>query len=139
MATDASSLLGVPQRAAVRVMAKGSTAKMLTLGSLGIAVAELSGKQAKVDTPAFGRVGLLAVTDDEVALVSMAGAITLKPKAVVARVPRNSVTGMHVGGGMASTRVVVLFSDDTAWMVEVPKNLAKQAKVVAAELGFTGA
>ena len=136
MATDASSLLGVPQRAAVRVMAKGSTAKMLTLGSLGIAMAEASGKQAKVDTPAFGRVGLLAVTDDEVALVSMAGAITLKPKAVVTRVPRASVTGMHVGGGMASTKVVVLFADDTAWLVEVPKNLAKQARAVAAELGF---
>lgn len=136
MATDASSLLGVPQRAAVRVMAKGSTAKMLTLGSLGIAMAEASGKQAKVDTPAFGRVGLLAVTDHEIALVSMAGAITLKPKDVVTRVPRDTITGMHVGGGMASTKVVVLFADDTAWVVEVPKNLAKQARAVAAELGF---
>jgi len=136
MATDASSLLGAQQRVAVRVMAKGSTVKMLTLGSLGIAMAEVSGQQAKVDTPAFGRVGLLAVTSDEVALVSMAGAITLKPKEVIARVPRDAIIEMQVGGGVASTRVVVLFADQTAWVVEVPKNLAKQARQVAAELGF---
>lgn len=40
MATDASNLIGMPQMAAVRVMSKGSTAKMLTLGTLGIAMAE---------------------------------------------------------------------------------------------------
>ncbi|WP_353109260.1 hypothetical protein [Gordonia sp. (in: high G+C Gram-positive bacteria)] len=136
MATDASNLIGMPQLAAVRVMSKGSTTKMLTLGTLGIAMAEHSGRQAKNNTPAFGRVGLLAVTAHELVLVSMAGAITLKPKDVVARVPRSAVIAMEVGGGVASTRVVVLFADGTAWAVEVPKNTAKHARAVAAELGF---
>ena len=115
---------------------KGSTAKILPLGSLGIAVAEASGRNATNSTPAFGRVGLLAVTADDIVLVSMVGAITLKPKDVVARVPRSRVRAMSVGGGVTSTRVAVLFADDTAWVVEVPKNTAKQARAVAAELGF---
>lgn len=137
MATDATALLGKPQRAAVRVMKKGSTTKMLTLGSLGIAMAEAAGRKATDDTPVFGRVGLLAVTDDEVAIVSMAGAITLKPKEVVARVSRGEIAAMSVGGGVASTRVALLFRDNTAWVVEVPKNTTKQARSVAAELGFS--
>ena len=136
MATDASTLLGSPQLAAVRVLSKGSTAKSLTLGSLGIAMAEASGRQATNSTPAFGRVGLLAVTAEEIVLVSMVGAITLKPKEVVARAPRTQVRAMSVGGGVTSTRVTVLFADDTAWIVEVPKNTARQARAVAAELGF---
>lgn len=136
MATDASALIGAPQRVAVRVMSKGSTAKTLALGTLGLAMAEASGRQAKNQTPAFGRVGLLAVTADEVVLVSMAGAITLKPKEVVARVPREQIAAMDVGGGITATRVVLLFSDNTAWVVEVPKNMARQARAVAAELGF---
>lgn len=136
MTTDVSILIGAPQRAAVRVMSKGSTAKTLALGTLGLAMAEASGQQAKNQTPAFGRVGLLAVTTDEVVLVSMTGAITLKPKEVVARVRREQIAAMTVGGGIASTRVVLLFTDSTAWVVEVPKNTASQARAVAAELGF---
>jgi hypothetical protein len=140
MAIDASELLGAPQIAGVKVMARGATmGRALNQG--GVAVGGLigaaggalaGGKAAKAgaagraDTPEFKGQALLALTDAEVALVKLKqGAISAKPTEVIARAPRDEVAEAIVAGGLVP-KLTISFVDGSTWSMDVPRVVKKQ-------------
>ena len=145
MAYDASEILGSPQVGGARVMAKGfvgrHVANQLNVVG-GIAGAVLSStatelvnnKQTKerpgADAPDIDA-GFLAATEGELALIAIkVGVVKSKLGDVVARVPRRKLTSIEYGGG-ALSNLTVVFSDETRWEFDVPKNGAKAAKEFA--------
>ena len=140
MAIDASELLGAPQIAGVKVMARGATmGRALNQG--GVSVGGLigaaggalaSGKAAKAgaagraDTPEFKGQALLALTDAEVALVKLKqGAVSAKPTEVIARAPRDQVSGASLANGLVP-KLSITFTDGSAWSMDVPRVVKKQ-------------
>jgi hypothetical protein len=140
MAIDASELLGARQVAGVRVMARGATmGRALNQG--GVAVGGLigaaggalaSGKAAKAgaagraETPDFKGAALLALTDDEVALVKLKqGAVSAKPSEVIARAPREQVTDATLANGLVP-KLSISFADGSTWSMDVPRVVKKQ-------------
>ncbi len=140
MAIDASELLGAPQIAGVKVMARGATmGRAMNQG--GVAVGGLigaaggalaggkaakSGKDARAETPEFKGQALLALTDDEIALVKLKqGAISAKPTEVIARAPRDQVAGTELSSGLVP-KLSISFSDGSAWAMDVPRVVKKQ-------------
>jgi len=140
MAIDASELLGAPQIAGVKVMARGATMGRAVnqggvavgglIGAAGGALA--SGKTAKKgaaargETPEFKGQALLALTDTEVALVKLKqGAISAKPSEVIARAPRDQITDANLANGLVP-KLSITFSDGSAWSMDVPRVVKKQ-------------
>jgi hypothetical protein len=140
MAIDASELLGAPQIAGVKVMARGAmmgrafnqggVAVGGLVGAAGGALA--SGKASKKgaagrsETPEFKGQALLALTDSEVALVKLKqGAISAKPAEVIARAPRGDVTEASLDNGLVP-KLSISFSDGSAWAMDVPRVVKKQ-------------
>jgi hypothetical protein len=140
MAIDASELLGAPQIAGVKVMARGAMMGRAInqggasvgglIGAAGGALAggkaAKSGTAARADTPAFKGQALLAVTESEIALVKLkATAISAKPTEVIARAPRDQVTEATLDNGLVP-KLSISFSDGSAWSMDVPRVVKKQ-------------
>ena len=146
MATDASSLLGSPQIAGVRVAAVGvAKASARTTGGVagGVLGDVLGGKIVGVDaipaqTPRFGRVGFLALTQTELALTNMKGSMIPKPFEVVARIPRSEVTSAEIGTGIVAP-LTIRFAGGEIWQFEVSKLVQKDARALADALRGTPA
>ncbi|MGA8680285.1 MAG: hypothetical protein ABSB54_07240 [Acidimicrobiales bacterium] len=144
MATDASSLLGSPQIAGVRVAAVGvARASARTMGGVagGVLGDVLGGKIVGVDaipaqTPQFGRLGFLALTQTELALTTMKGSMIPKPFKVVARVPRSEVISAELGTGVVAP-LTIRFAGGKIWQVEVSKLVQKDARALADALHGT--
>lgn len=145
MAYDASELLGSPQVAGARVMAKGFVSRHVAnqlnvVGGVAGAVlsssaTELVKHKQKIERPGADapdiNAGFLAATDGELALVAIkVGVVKSKLGDVVARVPRSKVASIEYGGG-AMSKLTVIFTDETRWEFDVPKNGAKAAKEFA--------
>jgi hypothetical protein len=142
MAYDASEILGAPQVGGARVMAKGfvrrHVASQLNVvgGAAGAVLSSsateiVNNKQKKerpgADAPDVNA-GFLAATEGELALVSIkVGVVKSKLGDVVTRVPRSKVASIEYGGG-AMSKLTVVFTDETRWEFDVPKNGAKAAK-----------
>ena len=140
MAIDASELLGAPQIAGVKVMARGATmgramnqGGVAVGGIIGAAGGALAGGKAaksggadRAETPEFKGQALLALTDSEVALVKLkTGAISAKPSDVIARAPRDQVTNATLSSGLVP-KLSISFSDGSAWSMDVPRVVKKQ-------------
>lgn len=105
MAVDASELLGSRQVAGMMVGWMRQFRK----------------QAVPAQTPDFGgQHALLAVTDQELALVSMRQLPTLRPDRVIARVPRSSVKSAEVGKGN-DRPLTITFTDRTIWQFEIPQ------------------
>src|SRR5690242_9936896 len=101
MASDASQALGAQEIAGTFVNPKGLTKKMTASAAgseLGAAIGSVAANLiadrssgAAAEMPSFGRVGYLAVTDAELALVkTKTGAFKMKiSDEILARVPRS--------------------------------------------------
>ena len=149
MALDASDLLGSRQLAGAKVNPRG-WARSKVAGSAGIGVGGLLGaaisatagskadqQQARMgsDTPDFGRVAYLAVTEGELALIKLkSGGLTFKVDEVLERVPRSNVKSVEMGGGLASS-LLITFEDRDSWQLEVPRPAKKDARAVVTALG----
>lgn len=145
MAYDASEILGSPEVAGARVMAKGFVSRHVAsqLNVVGgVAGAVLSStateavnrKQKKDspggDTPDFNA-AYLAATEQELALVGIkVGVVKSRLDAVIARAPRGTAVSIEYGGGLVS-KLTVAFKDGSKWELDVPKNGAKAAKEFA--------
>lgn len=140
MAIDASELLGAPQVAGVKVMPRGATmgrainqggASVGGLigaggGALASGKAAKAGAAARAETPEFRGQALLAVTDDDVALVKLKqGALSAKPTEIIARAPREQVTGASLANGLVP-KLSISFADGSAWSMDVPRVIKKQ-------------
>jgi hypothetical protein len=139
MAIDASELLGAPQIAGVKVMARGATMSRAwnqggaaggLIGAAGGAFASgkasKKGSAARAETPDFKGAALLALTDDEVALVKLKqGAVSAKPTEVIARAPRDQVAEATLANGLVP-KLSISFADGSTWSMDVPRVVKKQ-------------
>jgi len=137
MGIDASLLLGAPQLAGVKVNPKGAARKQVATagvgGLVGTALGMRAAKRQKTlgtETPDFGRIGYLAVTSHEIALVKLgSGLLKVKLGEVVTRVPRSDVRSVEIGRGIAPSLTIALANGEH-WRLEFPRASAKSAREV---------
>lgn len=145
MSHDASELLGRTQVAGTSVTPIGGVSRQaqVVAGGMAAEIASklLSGKKSKElmdsQTPRLGNMGLgfLAVTDQELALISMKmGAVKGKLVDVVASVPRSQVASAEMSGAML-VHLVINFTDGTRWAFEVRPQDRRDARQVVDLLG----
>jgi hypothetical protein len=143
MAIDGSELLGAPQVAGVKVNPRGM-AKRVAGNQMGVSAGLVGQATSKVmfrdvdatpvETPAFGRNALLAITADDVALIKLkSGMVTLKLDEVVARIPRTEVVSVELGGGVAPG-LTIGFRNGATWKVEVTRPSKKLAEALVRTL-----
>jgi hypothetical protein len=149
MADDASRALGAPEVAGSLVNPKGLTKKMTAStagsqigGAIGsMAAGAIAGRTsgAVAEMPSFGRVGYVAVSDSEVALVkTKTGAFKMKiTDEVLARVPRSEVAAVELDQGKLLSHLKIEFADGAVWQFDVPKQAKKTAQNVTRALGGT--
>ena len=132
MAKDASRVLGAPELAGSIVNAR-TFARKLTAGSREAVAVEATG--AAPELPHFGRVGYLAVTRDEVAIVSTKNAAlwTRLGDRVLARAPRTANTSVELAGGLLS-HLEIGFDNAVVWQLDVPRLNRGTAEAVVREL-----
>jgi hypothetical protein len=147
MADDASQALGARQIAGTFVNPKGLTKKMTAsvagtqiAGVVGSAAASLLTERSNgtaADMPSFGRVGYLAVTDSELALVkTKTGALKMKiSDEVLARVPRGEVAVVELDQGKLLSHLRIEFGNGVTWRFDVPKQAKRTAQDVTRALG----
>ncbi len=146
---DASQVLGSPQVAGLIVVPKGfgaSAFRAVSIGNPAVAtslkqVMERSrrrGQQALsevvLDTPRFSGYGLLALTAQELALVSGPRHAVHK---VIARMPRSEIVfAGRLGHGFPNPTfpLAIVFKDGHAWYFEVQWNRWRAAKKILSPL-----
>ena len=148
MAKDASQALGAPELAGTLVNPSGY-AKKATIHAAGRVVAGMAGhlaatKAAGAETsgapevPDFGRVGYLAVSASDVALVKTKAGWKMTPTdEVPARVPRTDVASSELAEGRLLSRLTIEFSNGVGWQFDIPRNDKKTARGVVEALGGT--
>ncbi|HTP19718.1 MAG TPA: hypothetical protein VMJ65_08950 [Solirubrobacteraceae bacterium] len=149
MADDASRALGAPEVAGSLVNPKGLTKKVTAsaagtqiggaIGSMAAGVIAGRTSGAVAEMPSFGRVGYVAVSDSEVALVkTRTGAFKMKiTDEVLARVPRSEVASVELDQGKLLSHLKIEFTDGAVWQFDVPKQAKKTAQNVTRALGGT--
>src|SRR5215207_3072684 len=107
MASDASAALGAPQIAGSFVNPKGFAASVAAraaggvVGSLAAEALASRSSSKQEDVPTFGRVGYVAVSADEIALVkTKSGLVKMKiTEEVLARKQRSQITATTLDKG----------------------------------------
>ncbi len=143
MASDASAALGSAQLAGTFVSPKASGKKMVgrvagqvaggVLG--GLAADAMTGKNPEA-APSFGRIGYVAITENEVAIVQGKSGL-MKPKVgeeVVARVGRSEVASAELERGALQSTLTIAFHDRNPWQFDVAKIYRKGAEQIVGEL-----
>jgi hypothetical protein len=139
MAIDASGVLGSPQLAGVKVNPGGYAWRLARSESGTLAADIVLGGQphsGRAETPPFGRLAFLAVTDQEVALVKLKArkVVMLKAAEVVARVPRSQLQTAELGPGYVAP-LALIFAGGGSWRLEVPPPSKRYARAVMRALG----
>jgi hypothetical protein len=99
-------------------------------GTLPARIAYGPSVRATSDTPKFGRLAFLAVTENELALIKLkSGVVRVFLDEVVERIPRTEVESAELGGGVAPP-LTIIFSDGSSWELEVPRPSKAHAKSV---------
>jgi hypothetical protein len=149
MADDASTALGAQELAGTFVNPKGMTKKATAAvtgqvagGMVGTFAANMATGGAYSGTPEvpnFGRVGYLAATDSELALVkTKTGAFKMKiGDEVLARVPRSEIASTDLDEGRMLSHLKIEFSDGVAWEFDIPKQAKKSTQELVRALGGT--
>jgi hypothetical protein len=155
MALDASQILGSPQIAGCKVNPRGTNKSTMAraggggagLGGVvgGVVAGAVAGKKVGAEraqaaatvTPTFHFIGWLALTDSELALVSIDRKRGLKLDEVLARVPRGDVKSVEIGKAppMISKPLIITFTNGDQWIVEVPALGKGDVKQIAASFG----
>jgi hypothetical protein len=131
VARDASEALGSPQVAGTFVSPKGHTR------NLTARVAGFPGGEVAAGAPKFGDVGYVALSEDELAIVTGKHGL-FKPKVgseVIARASRTDITAAELDGGALKAAMRFQFADGGSWEFEVPKIYRKTAEQVVRALG----
>lgn len=146
MALDASRVLGSPQLAAAKVWPRGQawlTAARVNYSADAVLLAPLVARmmfgprpdRSPAQTPRFGFAALIAVTKDELALVSLKARA---PAGVIARVPLSEVKAFDLVGARGVWPLTITFGDGDIWRLEVPRRNKKAARAVAAVVSGQG-
>ena len=136
---DASAALGAPEVAGAFVNPKGGFKKMMAGGIVGINAIEAKKKRSADELPSFGRVGYLAATDDEVAVVkTKSGAFKMKlTDQTVARAPRSDIASAEIDKGTLVSKLKIAFTNGVTWEFDVPKAGKKNAVAFVEAIGGT--
>jgi hypothetical protein len=149
MALDASQLLGSAQLAGCKVNPRGTNKATMSRaggGGIGGAVASTVASKrvgaeraqaAATVTPSFQMIGWLALTDSELALVSIDRKRGLSLDQVLGRVPRADVRSVELGKAapLVSKPLTITFTNGDQWIVEVPALGKGDVKQIAATFG----
>jgi len=127
MASDASQALGATELAGALVNPKGM-AKKMTASAAGLVAGDAY--EGSADVPRFGRVGYLAATSDEIALVkTKSGAMKMKiTDEVLARFSKSQILATDFDEGRMLSHLKITFRDGTIWEFDVPKASKKDAR-----------
>jgi hypothetical protein len=142
MAGEGTAALGAPAIAGAMVNPRGF-GKKASVGAIGgvvgavAATAIASRSSTASDVPAFGRVGYLAASETEVALIrTKSGALKLKvTDEVLARAPRGELETVELHDGKLISHLQLRFANGTVWAFDVPKIGKKNAKELVFALG----
>jgi hypothetical protein len=123
MAYDTTELLGTKQLAGAVLLSRGQAWQhdVARRGLVGPAIGAAAKKIAKEDTsetPGFGRSAFLAVTDTEVALLTVRRGGPGNFGDVIVRVPRTEVTSAKLSPGFLRTNVTIDFTNGGTWEFE---------------------
>ena len=145
MAGDATTALGAPEIAGTLVNPKGLTKKMTAAtagGEIGGAVGSLAasmiaGNDSVTDLPNFGRVGYVAASESEIALVkTKTGAFKMKVSdEVLARAPRGAIRSIELDQGKLLSHLTIAFDNGVRWQFDIPKQAKKTAQELVRALG----
>jgi hypothetical protein len=139
MAIDASGVLGSPQLAGVKVNPAGYAWRLARNQSGNLAADIVHGGQprsGRAETPPFGRLAFLAVTDQELALVKLRPkkVVMLKAAEVIARVPRSQLQTAELFPGYVAP-LAITFAGGGTWRLEVPPPSKRYARALMRVLG----
>ena len=149
MAADGSAALGAPEIAGTLVNPRGYAKKAVArvagreiaglVGSTGsgktTAAALAARDKAVSDLPDFGRVGYVAVSATEVAVVKTKYGWKMTPtEEALVRAPRSALASVEWDEGRLVSHLTLSFTDGQAWAFDVPKSDKKTARAVVAEL-----
>ena len=142
MAGEGSAALGAPEIAVAMVNPRGFTKKM-SVGAVGgvvgaVAASAVASRSSKAsDAPAFGRVGYIAASETEVALIkTKSGALKMKvTDQALVRAPREELEAVELKDGKLISHLRLQFTNGTVWEFDVPKIGKKNAKQLVAALG----
>jgi hypothetical protein len=153
MALDASDVLGIQQVAGTLVNPRGSFHKAMAKSNPGFGgglsgpvagmflkknIARERVEAAESTVPDFGHNGYLALTADEIVLLTTKkGLMSAKPAAVLARAPRAEIAGVTLGDGIAPG-LSLLFDDGQAWSFDITPATKKGAKALVDVLSAAG-
>jgi hypothetical protein len=89
------------------------------------------------DVPAFGRVGYIAASETEVALIkTKSGALKMKvTDQALVRAPRDELESVVLKDGKLFSHIRLQFTNGTVWEFDVPKTSKKNAKQLVSALG----
>jgi hypothetical protein len=144
MAGDGSAALGAAEVAGTMVNPRGFTKKM-SVGAIGgvvgaVAATAVASRQSKAsEVPAFGRVGYVAASETEVALIKMkSGAIKMHvTDEVLARAPREELEGVELQDGKLISVLKLRYTNGVIWEFDVPRTSKKTARAFVAALSST--
>ena len=142
MAGEGSAALGAPELAGAMVNPRGF-GKKASVGAIGgvvcaVAATTVASRSSKAsDVPAFGRVGYIAATETEVALIkTKSGALKMKvTDEVLVRAPREELQTVELKDGKLFSSLRLQFTNGTVWGFDVPKTSKKNVKQLVAVLG----
>jgi hypothetical protein len=142
MAGDGSAALGAPEVGGTLVNPRGFTKKM-SVGAIGgvvgaVAATAVASRQSKAsEVPSFGRVGYVAASETEIALIkTKSGAIKMHvTDEVLARVPRDELEGIELQDGKLISVLKLRYTNGVVWEFDVPRTAKKNAKQLVAALG----
>jgi hypothetical protein len=137
--------LGAPQIAGTLVNPRGYMKKAVAraagrevaglVGSVAAGLATSDGGVRAPDLPDFGRVGYVAVSATEIAVVKTKLGWKMTPIDVaLARAPRSELASAQLEEGRMVSHLRLRFVDGRLWEFDVPKSDKKTARDVVAEL-----
>jgi hypothetical protein len=147
MGTNASAALGAVEIAGTLVNPKGMAKKMTAsvaggvtggvAGRIAVGVAVGSAYAGVPDVPPFGRVGYVAASEHEVALVkTKTGAFRMKvTDEVLARAPRSALATVRLDRGRTLSHLTIAFTDGPVWEFDVPRANRASAEALVRALG----
>jgi hypothetical protein len=143
MADKVANALGAPEIAGTLVNPKGYAKKAVArvagrevAGLVGSVAAGLAaGDAGAPDLPNFGRVGYVAVSEADVAVLKTKTGWTMTPtEEVIVRAARSELASVEWDEGRIVSHLTLHFSNGHVWQFDVPRTDKKTAKAVVAAL-----
>jgi hypothetical protein len=147
MADAVEKALGAPEIAGTLVNPRGLMKKSVArvagrevaglAGSIAASIATRDKeKGAATELPSFGRVGYIAVSETEVAVLKTRTGWKMHPTdEVLGRALKSDLSSVDFDEGRMVSHLDLHFANGTVWQFDIPRSDRKTAKAVVAALG----